>query len=107
MDSKRYSPRSRPVPPATNHESVRVVVTGRVQGVGYRFFAEESATRLGLAGWVRNLPDGTVEAEAEGPKPALQDWIESLKRGPSFARIDNMKVTWNPAKALYKNFEIR
>ncbi|MFA6111192.1 MAG: acylphosphatase [Candidatus Latescibacterota bacterium] len=62
--------------------SVRVRVSGRVQGVGYRYFAQRQATSLGLAGYVRNLPDGEVEVVAQGERSALDSLVEELRRGP-------------------------
>ena len=58
----------------------RLILEGRVQGVGFRFFTQRRATALGLRGWVRNLPDGTVEAEAWGPSAALAEFKEQLNR---------------------------
>lgn len=65
----------------------RYVVTGRVQGVGYRYFVLREAERLGLAGFARNLPDGGVEVVAEGPEEALGELEARLRRGPSFASV--------------------
>jgi acylphosphatase len=65
----------------------RVIVTGRVQGVGYRAWAIRAATELGLRGWVRNRPDGTVEALAMGPAPAVEAFVAACRRGPAAARV--------------------
>ena len=75
----------------------RYVVTGRVQGVGFRFFAKDAATREGLSGWVRNLDNGSVEIEAEGDSEALQRFEMAIRRGPRSARIDD--VLAEPAAA--------
>ncbi len=72
---------------------VRVRVTGRVQGVGFRFHAEELAARLGIHGWVRNCDDRTVEAEIEGPEPQLQQMLDWLAQGPPPARVLRMVTT--------------
>lgn len=69
----------------------RYIVTGRVQGVGYRASARAAALRLGLAGWVRNLPDGRVEASATGDDKALADFEAWLRRGPSLSRVDRVE----------------
>lgn len=73
--------------------TVRIVVSGRVQGVGFRAFAVREATRLGLDGWVRNLPDGRVEAIARGEESGLQAFIAALRQGPITARVDEVAVT--------------
>lgn len=62
-------------------------VTGRVQGVGFRWFCQRAACLRGLGGWVRNLPDGNVELEIEGPPGLVQDFLGDLQRGPVAARI--------------------
>ena len=71
----------------------RVVVTGRVQGVGFRFSTEGEADRLALAGWVRNAPDGSVELEAEGPPETVDELVAWLRTGPPGARVDDVAVT--------------
>jgi acylphosphatase len=65
-------------------------VRGRVQGVGFRYFARQEAEALGLAGFARNLPDGSVEVVAEGPDQALQAYEARLREGPGFARVDSV-----------------
>ena len=68
--------------------SYRYLVRGRVQGVGYRYFALKRAEQLELAGFVRNMPDGSVEVIAEGPDAALAEFEKNLEQGPSFARVE-------------------
>lgn len=63
-----------------------------MQGVGFRFFAETTAAREGLNGWVRNLPDGRVEALAEGDAEALERFERALRHGPPHARVDDVEV---------------
>ena len=70
----------------------RFLVSGRVQGVGFRYFVQEAATVEGLSGWVRNLPGGAVEALAEGDAEALERFARKLWRGPSMARVDNVEA---------------
>jgi acylphosphatase len=70
----------------------RVVLSGRVQGVGFRYFASDAARREGLHGVVRNLPDGRVEAEAEGEIEALDRFERSLRQGPSRSRVEHVVV---------------
>ena len=66
----------------------RVVMAGRVQGVGFRAWAERQARALGLSGWVRNLADGTVEAVFHGPADKVDDMISRCRRGPERARVE-------------------
>lgn len=70
----------------------RYVITGRVQGVGFRFFAEAAAAREGVHGWVRNRPDGTVEAWVEGDAESVQRIEAALHRGPAGARVERVDV---------------
>ncbi|MCE9626533.1 MAG: acylphosphatase [Candidatus Eisenbacteria bacterium] len=74
--------------------SVRIVVTGRVQGVGYRAFAASEARPRGIAGEVRNLADGSVEVLAHGRRQALDEYIEVLRTGPRMARVADTVVEW-------------
>lgn len=67
--------------------SCRFVVRGRVQGVGFRYFVMHEAEGLGVSGFARNLPDGSVEVVAEAEDPALQQLEQRLRQGPSFARV--------------------
>jgi acylphosphatase len=73
-----------------------VVVTGRVQGVFYRATCAESARRRGLGGWVRNLPDGRVEAVFEGPDADVDAMVAWCRRGPELAHVDAVEVTSEP-----------
>lgn len=70
----------------------RFVLKGRVQGVGFRYFAEEAARREGLAGWVANRDDGAVEVLAEGDQAAVRRFEAQLRRGPRSARVDDVQT---------------
>ena len=70
----------------------RFVISGRVQGVGFRYFALEAAERDGIHGWVRNLPDRRVEAVAEGDAEAIERFERALRHGPAGARVDGVEV---------------
>jgi acylphosphatase len=70
----------------------RYVVTGRVQGVGFRWFVEREARALGLGGWVRNRANGSVEVLASGTNQQLNGLYDKLKQGPRAARVDNVEV---------------
>lgn len=86
---------------------VHLVVSGRVQGVWYRAGTEQEATRLGLSGWVRNLPDGRVEALAEGPEAALQAFEGWCRRGPEHARVEHVEATWSESTGEFQGFSVR
>jgi acylphosphatase len=68
----------------------RYIVQGRVQGVGYRYFARRQAEALGVTGYARNRPDGTVEVVAEGAQRALDDFESRLRAGPDFASVSGL-----------------
>ena len=70
----------------------RYVISGRVQGVGFRYFIEAAAAREGIHGWVRNLPDGRVEASAEGDADAIDRFEGKLHQGPPGARVDRVDI---------------
>ena len=76
--------------PADRSGSLHVRVEGRVQGVGFRWFVRETAVDLGLSGWVRNLPDGSVEVLASGDPSALSSLRARLAAGPPHARVDRL-----------------
>ena len=84
----------------------RAVVHGVVQGVGFRWFAERTARALGLCGWVRNRPDGTVETVAEGDERAVGEYLARLRRGPSGSRVDDVVVEEASAEG-FSAFEVR
>jgi acylphosphatase len=84
----------------------RYIVRGRVQGVGYRYFAKNAAEKLGLRGYARNLDDGTVEVVAIGPAAAIEDLLGSLQRGPRLAEVRGVEHQPAPVED-YSTFEIR
>jgi acylphosphatase len=75
----------------------RVRIHGRVQGVFFRAEASQRARSLGLAGWVRNCPDGSVEAVFEGDDERVSSMVEWCRRGPSGARVEGVDVKWEQA----------
>lgn len=75
-------------------QTLHALVSGRVQGVGFRFFVVREARRLGLAGVVQNLPDRRVEVLARGDRPSLERFVEMLNRGPILSRVDRVDVEW-------------
>jgi acylphosphatase len=86
---------------------VRVIVRGDVQGVGFRAATAQEARRARVAGWVRNLYDGSVEVEAEGTDQAVDGLIKWLRRGPSLARVTAVEVDDSLPPAGLEGFSIR
>jgi acylphosphatase len=76
----------------------RVVVRGRVQGVFFRAETSDRARSLGLAGWVRNAADGSVEAVFEGERERIESILEWCRRGPALAEVEDLEVTWEPLR---------
>ena len=89
-------------------EQVRLLarVTGRVQGVGFRYNAASQARRLRLSGYVRNLPDGSVETVAEGPVAAIDRYANWLESGPQGARVESMESRRAAPTGSFRGFEI-
>lgn len=91
-------------------QAVHAIVEGRVQGVGYRWFVQKTATKLGINGYVRNLPDGSVELEAEGDTESLDILITELKKGPLGAQVQALKshrrIVQSDAERRFNAFEI-
>ena len=86
--------------------SVKIVVTGRVQGVGYRYFIARIADELGVFGYAKNLFSGEVEIAAEGRHEFLEALIEKAEAGPNGAKVNTCKVEWLDFKKKYDKFEI-
>ena len=87
--------------------ALHAIAQGRVQGINYRAFASRDAARLGLTGYVRNLPDSSVEICAEGDRKQLEKLVEHLKAGSPGARVDNLIVTWSDYTGLFSYFSVR
>jgi acylphosphatase len=87
--------------------AVHLLIQGRVQGVGYRYFAQETAVELKLSGWVRNVPDGSVEACAEGQRATLETWIHRLRQGPPASRVEAIQIAWSDPQGSFQTFSIR
>jgi acylphosphatase len=85
----------------------RYVVSGRVQGVGFRFFTEAAAARDGLHGWVRNLPDGRVEISAEGEAEAIERFERHVRHGPPGARVSDVQVYEELPERRTTGFSVR
>lgn len=83
------------------------MITGRVQGVGFRWFTHDAAAREGVDGWVRNLPDGRVEAEVEGEREAIDRLEAALRRGPAASRVEDVDVEERAPEGRRTGFSIR
>lgn len=81
-------------------------VSGRVQGVGFRYWTEDVAQSLGVCGWVRNCDNGDVEVEAEGPRDVLEEFLRRLHEGPVLARVRDIGVEWDERPPRYRQFSI-
>ena len=79
-----------------------VFVSGMVQGVSFRWYATEQARRRGVGGWIRNLPDGRVEAVFEGSQANVDAMIEWCREGPRYARVEDVSVDWEDPEDLYE-----
>ena len=85
---------------------VELLISGMVQGVGFRYFAYQKGQRLGLTGWVRNLPDGRVQVLAEGEESVLEEFIAELKAGPNFSRVQDIEINWSEPTGQFSSFEV-
>lgn len=85
---------------------MHAIVRGRVQGVGFRYFVRKAAGELGVRGWVRNCPDGTVEVEAEGSEGQLDEFEVRLNQGPALARVSSVDATRSREERNYTDFEV-
>ena len=86
--------------------TVNMVIIGKVQGVGFRYFVFRQAQELGIKGWVSNKSNGNVEALAHGEKADLEQFIAKVKEGPSFSRVDDVNLNWVNEAEQYFGFEI-
>ena len=84
-----------------------VFVSGRVQGVFFRQKTKQTADNVGVSGWVRNLPDGRVEAVFEGEQQAVKALVEFCHHGPSYARVTNVEVAWEQYRGEFADFQTR
>jgi len=96
-----------PSPDSAEMVAAAITVSGRVQGVGYRFFTERLAADLDIKGWSMNLADGRVGLEVEGEKGRVQKFIRELKVGPRMAVVSTVAVDYMPFQGKYSGFSIR
>ena len=83
-----------------------VFVKGRVQGVGFRYFTKTNARQQGVKGWVKNLPDGRVEAVFEGEESQVKQMIELVKEGPRASRVAGVNIEWETPEQEFDHFRV-
>ncbi len=88
-------------------ESVHIIVTGLVQGVGFRWFVCQTADTMEISGWVRNRPDGSVEIVAEGTPGSIRTLIEEVKRGPRHSSVGGVTVTPRECSGTFRKFSVK
>ena len=88
------------------HE-IHCIISGSVQGVGFRDYVQRSADDLQIAGWVRNLSDGTVELVAQGSSEVLKEFVEFLNEGSLGSTVEGVAVEWHTMRDAYDDFSIR
>ena len=87
-------------------QAKQIIVHGRVQGVGFRYFVQHVGNRLGLTGNVRNCPDSTVEIVVEGDARKISDFIKQVEKGPSLSRVQHLDIIDIPVQDTYGSFSI-
>ncbi len=93
--------------PGRAPRGAEVLVDGQVQGVGYRDFVQRRASRLGLTGYVMNLPDGRVRVRVEGLAERVEELVRELGKGPPLARVEKVSLTWLPPSGRFASFSVR
>jgi acylphosphatase len=83
----------------------RIFVLGFVQGIGFRYFVKSNTRKLGLKGWVRNLPDGRVEVLAQGEKEVIEKLIKICEKGPFLSEVKSVVVAWEKEEEQFAGFE--
>jgi acylphosphatase len=92
---------------SVGNAAAEILVEGRVQGVGYRDYAQRRGSRLGLAGYVMNLKDGRVRVHAEGARETIEEFTRQLEKGPPLARVERVSTRWLPPTRRFAGFEVR
>jgi acylphosphatase len=87
--------------------AAEIIVEGRVQGVGFRGFAQRRASQLGLSGFVMNLKDGRVRARAEGTRGVIEQLVRDLEKGSPLSRVERVNVQWIPPSGRFRQFTVR
>jgi len=84
----------------------RLLIAGRVQGVAFRWETQRAAQERSVTGWVRNLPDGRVEAVVEGSRVNVNDLVDWCRKGPPVARVDSLDIQWEDYAGEFQGFDI-
>src|SRR5262245_8580084 len=87
--------------------AAEILIEGRVQGVGYRNYVQRKAQQLGLTGFVMNLRNGNVRVRVEGVRETIEDLTRELTKGPPFAHVESVALTWRPPTGRFATFGIR
>ena len=87
-------------------QKAKLTISGLVQGVGFRYFAMREAQRANIIGYIKNLPDGTIESVVEGSREAIASFKEALRRGPSHARVESLDITYEDFAGEFRGFRI-
>jgi acylphosphatase len=87
-------------------KQLHLIISGRVQGVGYRYSAQIKAHELVLKGWVKNLPNGNVEVLAQGDETSLHELLQWAHKGPALARVNHIEIKWSDSQDLFESFAI-
>ncbi len=87
-------------------KQIHILISGFVQGIGYRSFVRNQARKLGLVGWVRNLPDGRVEAVFEGKEENIKEMVKLCREGPPMTQVKNINTKWDEAIGEFSSFEV-
>lgn len=88
-------------------KQVHLLISGYVQGVGFRAFVQKEAERLGVVGWVRNTEDGKVEVVAQGDEETLKKFIKACSKGHFFSEVNGAEVEWQSPKEKFESFDKR
>jgi len=89
-----------------NSVGAQLTIRGLVQGIGYRYYCYRAAKSLGLTGWVKNNPDGSVLVMAEGDRSLVEELIKELKVGPPSAGVTDVDVAWTEYTGRFRNFDV-
>ena len=89
------------------YKCIRIIYSGNVQGVGFRYTAQDIASRLGLMGWVRNLSDGRVEVVSEGEEKKIRQFLNEIEKGFLGRYIKDTDISWKEPTREFNNFDIR